>query len=125
MLATWNFWAWVVQILLALFFGFSGWVKLGWSIERLMAMWPWVDEFRPGTVRFIGAAEILGALGMILPLATGILPWLTPLAALGFVVIQVLAMGVHGRRGETARTLPLNLVAFALSIFVIWARWPF
>jgi hypothetical protein len=119
-----NFWAWAVQVLLALFFGFSGYVKLAWPIERLAAMWGWVKEFRPGTVRFIGAAEILGALGMILPMATGILPWLTPLAALGFLVIQVLAIGVHGRRGETAKTLPLNLVALALSIGVLTVRWP-
>lgn len=125
MLTSIDFWGWAAQILLALFFAYSGWMKTRWPIERLAAMWGWVAEFRPATVRFIGWAEILGAIGMILPMATGIIPWLTPLAAFGFIVIQVLAIGVHARRGETAKTLPLNLVALALSVGVLTARWPF
>ena len=58
-------------------------------------------------VRFIGVVEFLGALGMILPALTRILPWLTPLAALGFAVIQVLAIGTHAALGEIAMTLRL------------------
>jgi membrane protein DedA with SNARE-associated domain len=60
---------------------------------------------------------------MILPAATRILPWLTPLAALGFALIQVLAIVVHANLGETAMTLPINLVLLALSLFVLWGRW--
>jgi hypothetical protein len=63
------------------------------------------------------------ALGIILPILTGILPWLTPLAAIGFLIIQVLAIGLHARRDETAKTVALNLVLLALSVFVIWGRW--
>lgn len=59
---------------------------------------------------------------MILPAATRIAPFLTPLAALGFVIIQVLAISFHGIRGETGQTLPLNIVYLALSLFVLWGR---
>lgn len=48
-------------------------------------------------IRFIGITEILDAIGIIAPYATGILPILTPLAALGFAVIMLLAMIVHAR----------------------------
>jgi len=51
-------------------------------------------------VRFVGFAELAGAIGVILPAATRILPWLTPLATLGFATIQVLAMGLHVMCGE-------------------------
>jgi hypothetical protein len=59
---------------------------------------------------------------MVLPMWTGILPWLTPLVALGFAVIQVLAIGVHHRRNEMAQALPINLVLLGLSLFVLWGR---
>ena len=55
-------------------------------------------------------------------LLTGILPWLTPLAAIGLSLIQVLAIGFHARRNETAKSLPMNLVLLALSLFVLWGR---
>jgi hypothetical protein len=83
-------------------------------------MMGWAPEM-PRLTRFIGVMEILGALGMLLPIPTNILPWLTPLAAIGFVVIQILAIGLHLRRGE-ARVLPMNIVILALSIFVVWGR---
>ena len=59
----------------------------------------------------------------MLPVLTRMLPWLAPLAALGLALIQVLAIGFHARRYETAKTLPLNLVLIALSLFVLWSRW--
>ena len=74
-------------------------------------------------MRFIGFVELAGALGMILPALTRILPFLTPLAALGFAVIQVLAIGTHASLGETASTLPMNLVLLTLSLFGAWGRW--
>lgn len=118
----WNIGLWVAQILLALVFGASGIMKLFQPIEALAGSMAWVSHSPPGLVRFIGAAELAGALGVILPALTRILPFLTPLAALGFVVIQVLAIGVHASLGETAVTLPINLVLLALSLFVVLGR---
>lgn len=121
-----NWWAvslWGAQILLALAFGAAGVMKLTQPIEALGAMMHWVTVSPDWLVRFIGFVEIAGALGMILPALTRILPFLTPLAALGFAVIQVLAIGTHASLGETGQTLPINLVLLALSVFVAWFRW--
>ena len=53
---------------------------------------PWAKNRSDAFVRFVGTSELLGALGLILPLVTGILPWLTVLAAAGLAVIQLLAI---------------------------------
>ena len=117
-----NFWLWVAQVLLALLFGWAGYMKTFRPIASLAPMMAWAPQM-PRLTRFIGVMELLGALGIILPLLTHILPWLTTLAALGFAIIQVLAIGLHARRGETGKTLPMNLVLLALSLFVVWGRW--
>ena len=122
MFTTLNFWLWVAQILLFAMFGLAGVMKSTRPIAKLSEMMGWVNDYKPTTVRFVGIVEALGALGMILPMATGILPWLTPLAAVGFVIIQLLAIPVHAKRNETGKTLPINLLLLALSIFVVWGR---
>lgn len=68
-----------------------------------------------------GSFRLQGRIG-VQP-GTRILPWLTPLAALGFAIIQVLAIIVHASLGETATTLPMNLVLLAPALFVVWGRW--
>lgn len=66
---------------------------------------------------------MLGACGLVLPMLTGILPWLTPLAAVGLCVIQVLAIaGEHLPRKEYS-ALPLNAVFLGLSLFIVFGRW--
>ena len=120
---TLNFWLWVTQIVLALLFGFAGILKSFRPIPDLAKMMVWPGEFPVPLTRFIGATEGLGAIDMILPILIGILPWLTPLAAIGFAIIQVLAIVFHARRGETAKSLPMNLVLLALAVFVAWGRW--
>jgi hypothetical protein len=115
---------WIAQIILAAMFAFAGFLKTTQPIAQLAKMMAWASDSPVALVRFIGVVELAGALGMILPILTGILPWLTPLAAIGFVIIQILAIGMHARRGETAKTVALNLVLLALSVFVAWGRWP-
>ena len=123
MFTTLDFWVWVASALLALLYLWAGIMKVSRPIPALNAMrMDWATEANKPMVRFIGVAEIAGALGLILPVWTGILPWLTPLAALGLTIIQILAIGLHARRGETGQTLPINLVLLALSLFVLWAR---
>ena len=119
----WTIGLWVAQVLLAILFGMAGFMKVTTPVADLGAMMNWVTVSPEWLVRFIGAVELLGAIGVILPALTRILPWLTPLAASGFAVIQVLAIGTHASLGETAMTLPLNLVILALSVFVAWGRW--
>jgi hypothetical protein len=118
----WSIGLWAAQILLALAFGMAGFLKTVTPVTDLGAMMNWVTVTPEWLVRFIGIVEFAGAAGMILPAGTRILPWLTPLAALGFAVIQVLAIGVHANLGETAMSLPMNLALLALAVFVVWGR---
>src|SRR5689334_21350829 len=74
---------WIVQVVLALLFAFVGLGKLARPKEDLRERMGWVDDFSQGTIRLIGAAEVLGALGLVLPAATGVATWLTPTAAVG------------------------------------------
>lgn len=115
-----NFWLWIAAALLAVMYLMAGGMKATQPIEKLAAQMKWAPNM-PRLTRFIGTAEVLGAIGLIVPFATGILPWLTPLAAIGLVLVQVLAIPFHIRRGEM-QTLPLNLVLLALALFVAWGR---
>jgi putative oxidoreductase len=118
----WNIGLWAAQVLLALFYLYAGYNKLTQPIEALGAMGMGFVLVVPELLtRFIGLAEVLGALGLVLPAATRILPRLTPLAALGLSTIQVLAILWHASRGEFM-VLPMNLVLLALSLFVLWGR---
>lgn len=119
----WTTALWLVQILLALAFGAAGMMKSFQPIPELASMLKWPGDVPVGLVRFIGTAELAGGIGMILPAATRILPGLTPLAALGFTIIQLLAIPFHANRGELAMALPINFVLLALSVFVLWGRW--
>lgn len=119
----WTIALWVVQILLAVAFGLAGVMKLFLPIPDLATMLKWPGDVPVGLVRFIGAAELAGGLGVLLPALTRILPGLTPLAALGFIIIQMLAIPFHASRGELAIALPLNLILLTLSCFVFWGRW--
>lgn len=112
---------WVVQVLLALTFGFAGFAKTTRSKEQLAPMMRWVYDFSLPTIRVIGVLEILGAIGLILPWLTGILPWLTPLAAACLALVMVGGTIVHLRRHEYKEII-FNLVLLALAVFVVYGR---
>lgn len=116
-----NITLWVVQILLALAFAMAGIMKVSQPIDRLEARMGWVKSVGPRGVRLIGSLEILGAIGLILPAVTGILPWLTPLAATGLVLTMIGAMITHGRRGEYSQ-IGINVVLLLLALFVAYGR---
>ena len=86
---------WIVQGVLAAIFLFAGAMKLITPVEVMAAMSPFPGEF----IRFIGVCEVLGAVGLIVPLATRILPGLTALAAAGLVIIMA---------GATVSTLAIG-----------------
>jgi hypothetical protein len=115
---------WIVQGLLALIFLFTGGTKLILPIEVLTEQFPLPGLF----VRFIGVAEVLGAIGLILPGLLRIRPGLTPLAAAGLVIIMIgatvltLAGVVPGGGGAASALIPL--VLGLLSAFVVYGRWP-
>jgi hypothetical protein len=113
---------WIVQGLLALLFLFTGGIKLVLPIEVLTEGSPLPGWF----VRFLGAAEVLGAIGLVLPGLLGIRPGLTPLAAVGLVIIMigatVLALAGVVPSGGVAPVL-IPLVVGLLSAFVAYGRW--
>jgi uncharacterized membrane protein YphA (DoxX/SURF4 family) len=112
---------WIVQILLALAFALAGIMKVTQPIDRLETRMEWVKDVGPRGVPLIGSLEILGAIGLILPAVTGILPWLTPVAAAGLALTMVGAMITHGRRGEYS-SIGANLVLLVLALFVVYGR---
>jgi DoxX-like family len=110
---------WIVAGLLGLFYLYAGGKKLAQTREQLAPMMGWVDTVPMPAVRLIGAVEILGVLGLILPPLTGVAPALAVAAAVGFVILQVLATGLHLRRGE-ARVTGLNVVLIVLAAVAAW-----
>lgn len=111
---------WVVQGLLAVAFGLAGFMKLTAPIAQLAANgMNFVNHYSVEMVRFIGLSEVLGALGLILPAALRIKPFLTPLAATGLAITMVLAAFEHISQGEP---IVANLVLLALTGFVAWGR---
>jgi uncharacterized membrane protein YphA (DoxX/SURF4 family) len=120
----WTIALWAAQVLLAVAYIMAGGMKISQPMAGLAAMgMGYATALPEAFVRFVGTMEILGAIGLILPAATRILPILTPLAAVGLSVVQVSAIVLHATRGETAMTLPVNLLLLALSLFVLWGRW--
>jgi uncharacterized membrane protein YphA (DoxX/SURF4 family) len=95
-----NILLWVLQLLLAALFLIAGGTKLSQPKERLQPRMTWVADRSAGQVKLLGAAEVLGALGVILPWATGIAKVLTPIAAVGLAVVMAGAVVVHTRRTE-------------------------
>ncbi|MCK9792331.1 DoxX family protein [Isoptericola sp. 4D.3] len=116
-----NIGLWVAAGLLALLYLAVGFVKLTRSRERLRSAMGWVEDFPGVVVRFIGLAEIAGALGLVLPWATGVASWLTPVAATCLAVLQALAIAVHVRRGELAQ-LWVNVLLLLAAAFVAVGR---
>ena len=112
---------WVVQAVLALVFGQAGLMKLTQPKEKLLARMHSLEDLAPTMVKGIGALELLGAIGLILPQLSGILPWLTPLAALGLVLTMLGAMATHLRRHEY-QMIVVNLVLLLFAAFVGYGR---
>jgi len=112
---------WVVQVLLALFFLMAGLNHGVRPIEEAVKTSPWITGIPVELTRFIGIAELAGAVGLILPAATRIKPWLTPLAALGLAIIMGLAVPFHVMRGE-ANVIGMHVIVVGLSLFIAWGR---
>lgn len=111
---------WIVQGLLALAFLGAGILKMTTPLDELAKQMAWVGNLG-GVTRFIGAAEFAGALGLILPSLTRVLPVLTLLAGAALALVMTLAIGYHVTHGEAALIAP-NIVLGGLAAFVAWGR---
>jgi uncharacterized membrane protein YphA (DoxX/SURF4 family) len=114
---------WIIQIVLALAFLAAGAMKTLQSKEKILAnpQMGWAGDFSQPMIKLIGAAEVLGALGLILPALTKIAPVLTPIAAVGLAVVMIGAIAEHARRKEYQALVP-PVVLLILSAVVIWGR---
>jgi hypothetical protein len=110
---------WIVAALLALFYLYSGGLKVLRSPDQLRPMMGWIDTVPLRLVRTIGVLEVLGALGLILPPLTGIAPALAIAAAIGLVLLQVGGISLHLSRGE-AKMIGLNVALLVLAGVEIW-----
>lgn len=109
---------WVVQALLAALFVFAGGMKLVVPLDQLQGPVP-----LPGAVmRFLGVAELLGGLGLVLPGLVRVQPMLTPLAAAGLVIIMVGAVVITLIGGDVLLAA-IPLVVGLLLVFVAYGRW--
>ncbi|HEV7682174.1 MAG TPA: DoxX family protein [Pyrinomonadaceae bacterium] len=113
---------WILQVLLALMFLFAGGTKLYYSAEQMAAMSPPNSVVLPGLfIKFIGVCELLGALGLILPGLLRIRRGLTPLAAIGLLIIMIGAVVVSIIGPGVATAVPA-LVIGLLCAFVVYGR---
>ena len=110
---------WIVAGVLAALYLFSGGMKIVRSKDKLRPMMGWVDIMPLPALRAIGALEVLGAIGLILPPLVGIFPQLAFAAALGLAVLQIGAIILHLARGE-ARLLGFNALLIVLAGVTIW-----
>jgi DoxX-like family len=114
-----NILLWVLQLLLAAAFFAHGWLVLAPPPEiaaQLLEAYPrwfWV---------FLGVAEVAAAVGLTLPGATRILPWLVTWAAAGLMFVMVSATIHHVLRGEISSAF-ITLVLLAMATFVAYMRW--
>lgn len=114
---------WTAQVLLALVYVIAGGLKVVRSRDQLVASgnFDWMKDSTDAGVTAVGLAEILGALGVVLPWLTGIAPILTPIAAVGLVVVQIGALRVHLVRNER-QPLAANALLLLLAAFVAVGR---
>jgi uncharacterized membrane protein len=115
-----NITLWIIGSVLAFAFLAGGLMKLTQPKPKLVASGqPWAEDFSDSAVKGIGALEVLGALGLVLPALLDITPVLVPVAATGVVALMLGAAVIHARRGEN---IVVNVVLAGLAALVAVAR---
>ena len=111
---------WIATGILALAYLAAGGTKLSRPKRALHDVMPFTRDFAAWQVKTIGALEVLGAIGLILPELTGIAAWLTPTAAFALVLVQIGAIIVHVRRAEKNVIVNAVLLLLALAVGIFW-----
>jgi uncharacterized membrane protein YphA (DoxX/SURF4 family) len=113
---------WVLAGVLAAVFLGSGAMKLVRTKPQLAgAGQGWVEPFSPGTIKLIGVLEVAAAVGLVLPAALTIAPILTPIAAVGLILVMAGAVVTHARRHEIPN-MAVNIVLAIVAVVVAWGR---
>jgi hypothetical protein len=115
---------WILQVILALvFLGFAYLHTFAFEQGVSSPRAAWMSAVGRQNMRIIGLLEFLAAIGLILPAITGVLPWLTPLAASMLVVLMVFAIAFHARRPGEVPNLLLNVLLGVLALILAYGRW--
>jgi len=117
-----NIGLWIVQVSLLGIYGAYGVYKTFFT-EKAKEKMAWTNGRSDNFIRFVGIAELLGGLGVVLPVLTGILPSVTVLAAVGLTLVQGFAIFTEHLPKKEYKVLPLNVYFAAMSIFVVIGRW--
>ncbi|MEU7039361.1 DoxX family protein [Streptomyces sp. NPDC046237] len=115
---------WIIAGLLAAAYLLGGAFKVITPKQKIAASGPsarWAEDFSAGTIKTIGALEVLAAVGLVLPAVLGTAPVLVPLAALGLVLMMAGATITRIRRHEITFMM-VDLVYLVLAAFVVWGR---
>jgi len=117
-----NVFLWIVQGVLAGVFLMAGAMKVTQPREKLQEQMDWVSDFSDGAVRTIGALEVLGAIGLIVPALVGDAPILVAWAAAGLGALMIGAMITHARRGNETQLIVTNIALLVIAVFVAYGR---
>lgn len=121
-----NTFLWILQGLLALMMFFPGIMKLTNSNEDLIKKgngnMDWAEDVSAKNMKLIGLVEFLAAFGIILPHLLGIVPILTPIAAIGVILTMIGALSLHLKRGDEPKAFAINIVIMAIAAFVAYGR---
>ncbi len=113
---------WVFSFVLGLAFFATGLMKV-FRYETSRKLLPWVQDVPRVLTQATGVAELLGALGLVLPVITGIYAWLTPVAAVGLALLMLSAAVFHLIRRETTEA-GLNGLLLIMLVIIAYVRWP-
>lgn len=117
---------WILQGVLALMMLLPGFMKLSNSIPDLIKKgngnMDWAEDVSPTNMKLIGIVEVLAAFGLILPHLLGILPILTPIAAVGVILTMLGALSLHLKRGDEPKSFIVNIVILLIAAFVAYGR---
>lgn len=119
---THNILLWIDQILLGTTLIWAAFIKLVQPIEQVQIMWPWTEEVSPAFIKLTGILDVAGGLGVLFPALLRFKPMLTPIAALGVVLLMISACIFHLSRGEASQ-IGFNVVFGILAAYVAYGRW--
>lgn len=112
---------WIVAGVFGVAYVAGGIIKLTMPYEKYAAKLHWPEDFTPGNVRFMGAVEVLGGIGLVLPALVDVAPILVPIAASGMALYMAGAITERLRRSEYKELLG-DLLFLAAMIFIAWGR---
>jgi uncharacterized membrane protein len=110
----------VLEGILAVLFLIAGAFKTFQDKEKLAKRMPWVNDYTAAAVKFVGISEILGAVGLIVPHFTGILPVVSPIAAVALAVVMLLASVYHIRKKEYKEVVLTGILIALLAVVVFY-----